>query len=80
MPELAKIASQGYIVVASQYRGNGGSEGREEFGGSDVKDILNLFPLIDNLHNADNKNIGMFGWSRGGMRGGGGGWTTTGPV
>ncbi|MCK5028384.1 MAG: prolyl oligopeptidase family serine peptidase [Bacteroidales bacterium] len=65
--ELAKISAQGYIIVASQYRGNGGGEGREEFGGSDVNDVLNLFPLIDNLPQADIENIGMFGWSRGGM-------------
>ena len=65
--ELAVIASKGYIVVASQYRGNGGGEGREEFGGSDINDVLNLFPLIDNLPQADTEKIGMFGWSRGGM-------------
>ena len=65
--ELASIASRGYIILASQYRGNGGGEGREEFGGKDVNDVLNLFPLIDNLPQADSDNIGMFGWSRGGM-------------
>ena len=65
--ELAKISVQGYIVVASQYRGNGGGEGREEFGGADINDVLNLFPLIDNLPQANTEKIGMFGWSRGGM-------------
>lgn len=29
---LAPIASEGYVVIASNYRGNGGSEGLEEFG------------------------------------------------
>ncbi len=64
---LARIASWGYGVVASQYRGNGGSEGREEFGGADIGDVLNLIPLIKELPDADPAHIGMWGWSRGGL-------------
>ena len=64
---LARVASWGYIVIASQYRGNDGGEGMEEFGGKDVNDILNLIPLINNLPNARAGKIGMYGWSRGGM-------------
>ncbi|HYG68010.1 MAG TPA: hypothetical protein VD838_10135 [Anaeromyxobacteraceae bacterium] len=30
---LAPLAARGYVVAASQYRGNAGGEGREEFGG-----------------------------------------------
>jgi hypothetical protein len=37
------------VVVASQYRGNGGGEGHEEFGGAEVHDILNLIPLAKSL-------------------------------
>ncbi|MCK4561808.1 MAG: hypothetical protein KAT78_02790, partial [Flavobacteriaceae bacterium] len=33
---LARVASWGYVVAASQYRGNDGGEGKEEFGGKDV--------------------------------------------
>ena len=61
------IASWGYVVFASQYRGNVGSEGKEEFGGNDVKDILNLIPLADEIPFADKNKWGMEGWSRGGM-------------
>jgi len=43
----------GYVAVASLYRGNGGGEGREEFGGRDVDDVLNLLPLLDALPRAD---------------------------
>ena len=43
---LGKIASWGCVVVASQYRGNGGGEGKEEFSGTDVNDVLNLLPLL----------------------------------
>lgn len=64
---LGEIASWGYVVVASQYRGNGGGEGKEEFGGSDVNDILNLIPLLSHVDEADTSRIGMYGWSRGGM-------------
>ena len=67
IPILARLASWGYVVVASQYRGNGGSEGREDFGGRDVQDVLNLIPLLAGLPQADASRIGMYGWSRGGM-------------
>ena len=56
-----EIASWGYVVLASQYRKN------EEFGGVDVDDILNLIPLAETLDYCDTNNIGMEGWSRGGM-------------
>ncbi len=64
---LAKTASWGYVVAAGQYRGNAGGEGKEEFGGNDVNDVLNLIPLFNNLSYADTSKIGMYGWSRGGM-------------
>jgi dipeptidyl aminopeptidase/acylaminoacyl peptidase len=67
VPILARLASWGYVVVASQYRGNGGSEGQEDFGGKDVNDVLNLIPLLANQPKADTSRIGMYGWSRGGM-------------
>jgi dipeptidyl aminopeptidase/acylaminoacyl peptidase len=61
------LVSDGYILVASQYRGNAGGEGREERGGADVNDVLNLIPLIESIPEADASRIGMYGWSRGGM-------------
>ncbi len=61
------IASWGYVVFASQYRGNAGSEGKEELGGNDVNDVLNLIPLADELPFADKTKWGIEGWSRGGM-------------
>jgi dipeptidyl aminopeptidase/acylaminoacyl peptidase len=64
---LAHFASWGYIVIASQYSGNDGSEGRDECGGMDLDDILNLKPIIDQYEKIDNTKIGMFGGSRGGM-------------
>ncbi len=65
--ELARLAHHGYVIVASQYRGNGGGEGQEEYGGRDINDVLNLVPLLKSLDNVDITKLGLFGWSRGGM-------------
>lgn len=64
---LGRIAKEGYVVIASQYRGNGGSEGQEEFGGSDVNDVVILTEVLKEVEGADVEKIGMYGWSRGGM-------------
>jgi dipeptidyl aminopeptidase/acylaminoacyl peptidase len=65
---LAKVASWGYVVVGSQYRGNaGGVGGRDEFGGADVNDVLNLVPLLEKMDQVDTTKLGLYGWSRGGM-------------
>jgi dipeptidyl aminopeptidase/acylaminoacyl peptidase len=64
---LARIASWGYVVVGSQYRGNDGGEGREEFGGKDIDDVLNLIPLLESLPNVDTNKLAIYGRSRGGM-------------
>jgi dipeptidyl aminopeptidase/acylaminoacyl peptidase len=64
---FGEAASWGYVVVGSNYRGNVGGEGREEFGGSDVHDVLNLIPFLSQIDKADTSRIGMYGWSRGGM-------------
>jgi dipeptidyl aminopeptidase/acylaminoacyl peptidase len=64
---LGRVASWGYVVVASQYRGAAGGEGKDELGGNDVNDVLHLIPLLESLPRADARRIGMFGWSRGGM-------------
>lgn len=64
---LGVLAQHGYVVAASQYRGNQGGEGREEFGGADVDDVLNLIPLLEGHPRVDAARLGMYGWSRGGM-------------
>jgi len=65
---LARLASWGYVVVGSQYSGNaGGTGGKDEFGGAELNDILNLVPLLGNMENADTTKLGLYGWSRGGM-------------
>ena len=64
---FGQLASWGYAVFASQYRGNDGGEGKEELGGEDVNDILNLIPLAEELPMANKDLWGIEGWSRGGM-------------
>jgi dipeptidyl aminopeptidase/acylaminoacyl peptidase len=59
--QLCRIASWGYVVVASQYRG------QDQFGGQDLDDVLNLLPLLEAEPGADASRIGMIGFSRGGM-------------
>lgn len=64
---LSKIAAKGFIIVGSQLRGSGRSEGKDEFGGKDIGDVLKIFDIIDHQGNADSKKIGMLGISRGSM-------------
>lgn len=64
---MGPYAADGYVVIASNYRGNNGSEGTEEFGGSDVNDVLNLVAALEQVPSADTSRIGVLGHSRGGM-------------
>jgi dipeptidyl aminopeptidase/acylaminoacyl peptidase len=65
---MGRMASWGYVVAASQYRGSAdGGEGKEEYGGKDVNDVFNLIPVLSQLTNTDTSRIGMYGESRGGM-------------
>jgi len=64
---LNPMVEKGYMVLASQYRGNDGSEGKEQFGGDDVNDVLNLLELGKTMPEWDGKHTYMLGWSRGGM-------------
>lgn len=64
---LSKIAARGFIIIGSQLRGSGRSEGKDEFGGKDIEDVLKLLEIIDHQSNADANKIGMLGVSRGAM-------------
>ncbi len=65
--EIVPYVEAGYVAVASQYRGNGGGEGQEDFGGDDVHDVTNLIALLQHMPEVDPNRIGMSGGSRGGM-------------
>ncbi len=64
---MVPFAEQGYLVLASNYRGNDGGEGADQFGGADVNDVLALIELGKQQSGWDGKNIFMLGGSRGGM-------------
>ena len=64
---LSYLSSNNYVVLASQYRGNDGGQGREEFGGKDVNDVLNLIIMAKSLPFVEQNQIVMLGSSRGGM-------------
>ena len=55
------------IIFFPNYRGSSMSEGNDEFGGGDVNDIINLYPIISKYKYCDNTKISLYGWSRGGM-------------
>lgn len=64
---FSSLAKEGYVVLGCNVRGRGNSQGKDQFGGDDLNDILKLFDIIKNIPNADIGNIGMYGVSRGGM-------------
>lgn len=70
-PELVtlfhKLASDGFVVVAPMYRQSDGGEGRDEMGGGDLNDLMNVLPLIKSFDFADSNNLFMYGESRGGI-------------
>ncbi len=56
------------IVVASQYRGCGGSEGRDQFGGDDLNDVIKLIDLCEKHFSfIDMDDFCVVGASRGGV-------------
>jgi dipeptidyl aminopeptidase/acylaminoacyl peptidase len=62
-----RLTGEGFVMLAAQYRGVDGGEGVEEFGGADVRDVMNLVPVAASLGFVDTNNVFLFGWSRGGM-------------
>src|ERR671932_52142 len=65
--EMHRYAAEGFVVLASQYRGYDGGEGKDEVGGADLDDVLNLIPLARALGYADTSRVFMFGFSRGAL-------------
>lgn len=56
------------IVIATQYRGAGGSEGVDEFGGRDLNDVIKLIDLCESQFSfVDMDDLCVAGVSRGGM-------------
>lgn len=67
LARLNELADQGFVIVATQYRGVDGGEGKEEFGGADLADYENLVAVARELPSVDRENLFALGYSRGGM-------------
>jgi len=57
----------GFIVVAPHYRGSNGWQGRDEMGGADLADLMNIVPQLARIEGADASRVYLSGESRGGM-------------
>lgn len=60
--KLLPLAKAGYVVVASQYRGEA-----DEFGGKDVNDVSRLIDISLGLPGVDTSRVFLLGESRGAM-------------
>jgi dipeptidyl aminopeptidase/acylaminoacyl peptidase len=67
LPLFHRLASRGFVILAPQYRESDGGEGKDEVGGADLNDLMNLVPLASSLEFIDMRNVFMYGESRGGM-------------
>ena len=70
-PELIvffhRLASEGFVILAPMYRQSDGGDGRDEIGGADMNDLLNVVPVGESLGFIDMNNLFLYGESRGGM-------------
>jgi len=71
---IREMVSQGYIVVAAEYRGSTGYGSglyrRIDYGGLEVDDVdASRRYMIDNYDIVDRDRVGMIGWSHGGLIG-----------
>jgi dipeptidyl aminopeptidase/acylaminoacyl peptidase len=57
----------GFILVAPHYRGSNGWQGRDEMGGADLADLMNIVPELSRIEGVDASRVYLAGESRGGM-------------
>ena len=62
-----RFAEAGFAVIAPMYRGSEGAPGRDEMGGAELADLLNVLPLARRLGFVDLQNVFLYGESRGGV-------------
>lgn len=71
---IREMVSQGYIVVAAEYRGStgygSGMYRRIDYGGLEVEDVdASRLYMIENYEFVDKDRVGIIGWSHGGLIG-----------
>ncbi len=62
-----RLADAGFVIVAPMYRGSEGAPGRDEMGGADLADLMNIRAVIASMPYADPASTFLYGESRGGM-------------
>lgn len=62
-----ELAETGYTALAMTFRGYAGSQGMQEYGKGEIRDLLNLVEYIKSQSFVDENRIGMFGYSRGAL-------------
>lgn len=63
----ARLAKQGYAVFSPSYRGEDGSQGLIEVAGGEVKDVLNVVPLLAQVKAIDSTRLAFIGASHGAL-------------
>lgn len=66
VPMFHRLAKEGFVVLAPMYRGSDGASGKDEVGGEDLNDLMNVVPLAKAFEFIDTGNIFLYGESRGG--------------
>jgi dipeptidyl aminopeptidase/acylaminoacyl peptidase len=64
--EADYLAAHGYLTLASDYRGYGGSDGQRGIITEDAADVRNLIGSLDWIPQADPRRVGLMGHSHGG--------------
>jgi len=67
LPMFHRLAKEGFTIVAPMYRGSAGGEGRDELGGADLNDLMNIVGLLSELKSVDTNNVFLYGESRGSL-------------
>jgi dipeptidyl aminopeptidase/acylaminoacyl peptidase len=66
-PLFETLGKAGFAVIAPMLRESYGAPGKDEVGGADLRDLMNVLPLAKNLGFVDPDALFLLGESRGGM-------------
>ena len=66
-PLFRELVKHGFVVLAPALRQSEGSEGKDEIGGADLHDLINIEKVYKQMTFVDQQNVFMLGESRGGI-------------
>jgi len=67
MRACARLARAGFTVFAPSYRGEDGSQGMVEVAAGEVRDVLNVLPLLAQVPGVDAERVALLGVSHGAL-------------